>query len=202
MSGESKRRNAAGIGMGMIAVAAVAYVAGGNMARPRGLEFATSAGVPIKIQVSGAVRKPGVYELGSNSRVQEAIDKAGGLAPGARADQLNLSAKLLDAVPLVVPDQSGDGSAATDSPYALNARPSQPLGLFSDPPSGSAGAQISLNNASKAELEELPGVGPAIAQRIIDYRSSHNGFKSVDELDNVKGIGEKTMAKLRPFIKL
>lgn len=187
--------------MGAIGIAAVAFVAGNILAKPRSLDF-TSSGTPVKIQVSGAVKKPGVYELDSNARVQDAISQAGGLAPGAKTDQLNLSAKVVDAIPLVVPDQSDDGTALQDSPYALNAAPSAPRGLFSDPPPAAAGTQISINKASKEELEELPHVGPAIAQRIIDYRNSHGGFKSVDELDNVKGIGEKIMAKLRPFIKL
>lgn len=151
------------------------------------------ANAAIKIDIAGAVITPGVYELGSEARVGEALEKAGGLAEKADKDwvakNLNLAQKLSDGAKLYIPFEgetvsAGEGVVAGVSQSSANN------------PSG----KINLNTASAAELETLPGIGPSFAQRILDYRTANGRFNSVEDLKNIPGIGEKTFQKLKDLV--
>jgi competence protein ComEA len=132
----------------------------------------------IMVQVSGAVNAPGVYTLPRGSRVKDAIDMAQGAAPDADVECLNLASLLQDGQRLHVP--------------------------VKQPPSGepSADTRVNINTASQHELETLPGIGPEMAKRIIEYRKTSGGFATVDDLTNVSGIGDKVLARLKPLVKL
>ena len=143
----------------------------------------SAAPAVVVVDVVGAVRRPGVYRLPGAARVLDAVHRA---RPTGRADLagLNLAARLADGEQVVVPKRGGGGAAAMA------------------PVPGSAHAPVHLNSATLEQLETLDGVGPALAQRIIDYRTLHGGFRSLDELDQVSGIGPARMAALRGHVAL
>jgi len=139
------------------------------------------------VHVVGEVRHPGVYRIGGDARVLQALRLAGGPTRRANLQGLNLAAVIADGQQIVVPPKvaarattAGGGSAATSA-------------------TGAPG-QVSLSSASAADLEALDGVGPALAQRIIDWRTAHGGFSSVDQLDDVPGIGPARLDALRPHL--
>jgi competence protein ComEA len=137
----------------------------------------------IMVHVTGAVREPGVYKLQKGCRVQDAIGAAGGLAESADADVINLAALLTDGQRLSItekasPQQAPDGGSAI------------------------ADSLIDLNTASASQLETLPGVGPEMAKRILDWRKQNGRFQTVDDLRKISGIGERTFARLKPLVKV
>ena len=141
----------------------------------------------IVVDVAGWVRHPGVYEFTQGDRVIDAIRRAGGGKPRADLTSINLAALLTDGEQIVV-WRKGAGAA-----------------LGGGVPGGSGSIQgvealVNLNTATLDQLETLPGIGPALGQRIIDYREQHGPFRSVDDLLNVSGIGEKRLADLRPKV--
>jgi competence protein ComEA len=146
------------------------------------------AGAELYVHVAGAVRRPGVYRLPAGSRVTAAVDRAGG--PSRRGDvgAVNLAAPLEDGQQVVVPVR---GRAR---PAAAGAAGSAPAG---DAPAG----PISLSSATPEELDTLDGIGPKLAARIVQYRDEHGGFRSLDQLREVEGIGEKRFAALREAIR-
>ena len=143
----------------------------------------------IWVDVAGAVARPGLYSLPEGARVAAALEKAGGVRAKAERAAVNLAAKLTDGEQVFVPSR---GSAAVGAAGgAATAGASATAG---------SGAPISLSTATQAQLEELDGIGPALAQRIIEYREQHGGFKSVDQLQEVSGIGEKRFQALKDSI--
>lgn len=162
----------------------------------------------VVVHVAGAVAKPGVLHLSSESRVQDAINEAGGAAQDADLEALNLAAKLVDGTQVFVPHRKpgtanqpavGDeyvGGEQADSPYVAVQRAES--SKSSTPGAGS----ISLNTSGMSELERLPGVGPATAQKIIEYRKEHGGFTSIDEVMAVRGIGPKKLEAMRKYLRL
>ncbi|HEX6254323.1 MAG TPA: helix-hairpin-helix domain-containing protein [Euzebyales bacterium] len=151
-----------------------------------------SAG-PLVVHVSGAVTSAGVVELPAGARVLDAVEAAGGLRRRARTDQLNLARPVVDGEQIHVPD-SRPGSTGPVAPGAV-----ADAGTGAAAVAGTAGP-LSLNTASAAELEALPGIGPVLAGRIVSHRESVGGFTAVDELLEVSGIGEKTFAALRDLV--
>jgi competence protein ComEA len=140
----------------------------------------------LLVYVTGAVRRPGVYRVPERSRVVLGVRRAGGAMARADLTAVNLAAPLQDGQQVVVPRRVAGGSAA----------------LGGGAPAGAAaGAQVSLATATAEQLDELDGIGPTLAERIVEYRQSHGGFASIDELGQVDGIGEKRLEALRDALQ-
>ena len=144
----------------------------------------TPVPTPLLVHVSGAVRSPGLVSLPAGSRVVDAVTAAGGATSAADQSGINLAARLIDGQQIVVAKR---GAAPTAAPVAGGG-------------GGPATAPVSLSTATAAQLETLPRIGPALAARIIAYRDAHGGFRSVDDLGQVGGIGPQTLAGLRDMV--
>ncbi len=151
------------------------------------------AGAEIVVDVSGKVRDPGVHRLPAGSRVADALTAAGGVRPGTDTDALNRARFLVDGEQVVV---GSPALAPGAGGVPANGAPAGPGGG----PAGAA-APVSLNTATVDQLDTLPGVGPVLAQHILDYRTQHGGFRSVDELREVNGIGDRRFADLRNLVR-
>ncbi len=141
-------------------------------------------GEQLVVDVAGKVRRPGVLTLPAGSRVHDAIERAGGARRGVDLSSLNLARLLVDGEQVLVGVTPPAGSAAA----AVGGAP--------------AGALLNLNTATAEQLEELPGVGPVTAESILAWRTDNGAFSSVDELLEVDGIGEKTLADIAPHVTL
>ncbi|MFC8006456.1 helix-hairpin-helix domain-containing protein [Streptomyces olivaceus] len=161
---------------------------------------AASAGAEIVVDVGGKVRKPGVHSLPAGSRVADALRAAGGVRPGTKTDGLNRARFLVDGEQVIVGASPPPGAGTTAGGSAGS--PGSPGSPGSARAGGAApAAPVSLNTGTADQLETLPGVGPVLAQHIIDYRTQHGGFRSVDELREVNGIGERRFADLRDLVR-
>jgi competence protein ComEA len=145
----------------------------------------------IAVHVAGSVTHPGVVELATGSRVIDAIEAVGGAVEGGDLDRLNLAAKLADGQRVFVPKVGEADPGVADGGGSAVASP----GAAPTP-----AAKVNLNTASQAEIEALPGIGPTYAQSIIAERQRRGGFKSVNELRSVRGIGDKRFAELAPLV--
>lgn len=163
----------------------------GSENEPGGSGHEAEAASAVLVHVAGQVASPGLYRLPPGSRVGDALERAGGPLPEARLDLVNLAQPLVDGEQVLVP--------GPDDPA-----PHPGVGASGVPPRGATGSggNLDLNRASAAELQELPGVGPVLAERILAHREAIGGFRTVDELRDVKGIGEKTFAELEPLVTL
>lgn len=140
----------------------------------------------ITVDVKGAVKSPGIYDLPVGSRVHDAVQKAGGLTEEADSKSLNLAQKISDEALVYVPTK---GEEATSQQAASGTSPST-----------SKEKKVNLNKASLEELKQVKGLGGKRAQDIIDHREANGKFKSVDELKKVSGIGAKTIEKLKDYV--
>lgn len=160
-----------------VSVEATANAGLGRGAGPSGASGASGSltrSSSMVVHVAGAVREPGVVRLSDGDRVADAIDAAGGWSRGADRAGVNLAARVVDGQQVVVPSKLAGAAGA----------------------SGSTGP-ISLSSATAAQLDELEGIGPGLAQKIIDFRTQNGGFSAVDQLGEVPGIGEKRLESLR-----
>jgi competence protein ComEA len=142
----------------------------------------------VYVHVTGAVRRPGVYRLPSWARLDLAIMRAGGATRAADLVGVNLAAKVSDGQQVIVPRRIPSAGAAVDATGAGAA--------------GEAGAPISLNTATAEQLDELEGVGPATVQKILDWRRQHGGFSSVEDLQQISGIGPKRFETLKDKVRM
>lgn len=152
----------------------------------------------VTVHVAGAVRRPGLYRLPAGSRVDDALRRAGGAARRADLAAVNLAARLDDGRQILVPRRAagppGTAAAAVGGAGGGTAAAAATAG------GGPPAAPINLNTATLEQLDTLDGVGPGIAQRILDYRARHGGFRRVEELGEVPGIGDKRLAALTPLV--
>ena len=138
----------------------------------------------VVVDVVGAVRRPGLYRLAHGTRIADAVARAGGATGKADLAQVNLAAPLADGQQVIVPKRGAPGAAAAGAAGAP----------------GAPAAPVSLSTATLEQLDTLPGVGPVTAQKVLDYRTKHGAFTSVDELDAVPGIGPKRLEQLRELV--
>ena len=153
------------------------------------------ADATIVVAVEGAVASPGVYPLPADARAQDALDAAGGPAADADLAAVNPARRLEDQERLVVPRLGSDGAGAV---VAAEEAPAGPTAAVAAAPD--AAAPIDVNAASAAQLDALPGIGPVLAQRIVDYRLEHGPYGTIDELANVEGISPRMVGELRPLV--
>jgi competence protein ComEA len=193
---EISRRRALAYVLALLAVLTLA----GRLALRSESQGAESAAVPanmraapapvrrLLVHVVGQVLEPGLYSLPDGSRVNDAIEKAGGAKPKAALELVNLAAPVADGQQVVVPSKREAAQIA--------------MGGSAGGPLGGLGGKVHLNSATLDQLDELPGIGPVTAQKILDYREAHGAFGSIDELDAVPGIGPATLAELRDLVDL
>jgi competence protein ComEA len=183
---------------GAVAGAARTTTSSSSSSPPAGDGVSVSAApareVSATVHVVGAVRRAGVYRLRGDQRVQDAISRAGGATAGADLQAINLAAKVADGQQVVVPRKGRAGAPATAAGGADAA-------TASGAP-GAASAPVNLNSATAEQLDTLDGVGPATAQKILEYRSQHGGFSSIDDLGQIPGIGPKRLESLRAQVTL
>ena len=203
MSGQAVRVGGAALALlaaVALAAGAVALLTGGDDAAqvrivaPEPTAAATPAATDIRVQVSGAVMSPGVYAMNNGDRVMDAIAAAGGVDPGADLSGINLALRVQDEAHYHVP-------TVGETP------PPSPAGASSTSPrTGGRGTNfttnllIDLNTASAQGLESLPGIGPVMAGRIVAHREVNGPFAAVDDVQDVPGIGPKTLESIRSLV--
>jgi len=160
----------------------------GSLASSSPIADSLNAAGEVVVHVAGDVRKPGLLHLPAGSRVADAISAAGGPSNSKAENSVNLARLLVDGEQVMVGSGAQQANAGQQQSNAQG--------------SGTSSGKVSMNSASQQQLETLPGVGPALAQRIIEYRTANGSFRSVDELDEVSGIGPATLTRLRPLIQL
>jgi competence protein ComEA len=131
----------------------------------------------IYVHVAGAVRRPGLLRVSADTRVATVLERAGGVSRRADLTAVNLAAKVQDGQQIVVPVRGAAGAATAP------------------------GVQVHLSSATAEQLDEIDGIGPTLAERIVEYRDAHGGFGSIEELAQVEGIGEKRLATLRDAVQ-
>jgi competence protein ComEA len=181
------------VAVGLVVLAAIGLLAGYGMAmraRPEPVSVQlTPAPSPeestgtVYVHVGGAVERSGLYELPPGSRVNDALEAAGGATANADIDAVNLAAPVSDGDKVLIPER-GETQGPPDQGG-----------------SGGSGQQlININTASASDLEALPGIGPALAQRIVAFREERGGFRTIEELLEVSGIGPRTFENLRDLV--
>jgi competence protein ComEA len=184
---------------------ALTEVSGGAASPQASVAPSPQGTAPLVVYVCGAVRAPGVYTFSPGARVADLIDRAGGATGAAALETINLAALLTDGQQIVVPRRGDVAAGAPPAPGAdasagaasvTSAGATQGSGAVT----GGAASLVNLNTASLSELDALPGVGPSTAQKIVDYRTANGGFKSVDDLKNVSGIGDVRFAELKDLV--
>lgn len=168
---------------------------------PQGARSVDSA-AGVVVHVAGCVKKPGVYTLSAGARVVDAVHSAGGPGQDADLDSVNLAARVKDGQQITLQSKRVQVTSmipmlgvrskikTSSSKWSASTLSSQPQQI------------ININTANIAELDQLPGVGPSTAQKIIDYRSQIGQFTSIDQILEVKGIGPKKLEKIAPYIRL
>lgn len=154
----------------------------------------------LVVAVAGKVRHPGLVRLAAGARVQDAVRAAGGVRPGASLGLLNLARPVVDGEQILV--GVGGAAAGPAAPAPGPGGGTAGSGGTGAGATGTGGAPVDINTATESDLEQLPGVGPVLAQRILDWRTAHGSFSSVDQLRQVSGIGDKKFADLRPQVRV
>lgn len=182
--GEKSGPEAFGAGAGNSAAGKPDSGNGGSGASSKDGGFKVSGGSrKLIVDVAGAVRRPGVYRFGQGARVIDAIARAGGVTRQAMAGAINRAATLSDGQQVVVPSTAGMATASSAGSSATATAETQ--------------GPVSLGTATREQLEEIDGIGPVTAEKILEFRDSQGGVGSVDDLDQISGIGPTTMESLR-----
>ena len=177
--------------LALVLVVAGKLLVGSGSARPaRAFPLPATASPPappprLVVDVAGAVRRPGLYRLPQGSRIADAVTRAGGATAKAALDNVNLAAPLADGEQVVVPLRVPGGAAMAGGAGGGG---------------GPAAGPVNLSTATAEQLDALPGIGPVTAQKIIDYRTQHGAFHSVDELDAISGIGPAKLDQLKGLV--
>jgi competence protein ComEA len=174
------------------ALSATPQTGGGSPGASAAASAQPSAAPDLVVDICGEVARPGVYHLAAGARICDLLEAAGGATGRAELAAVNLAAKLTDGQQVVVPKR---GQAVSTAP---SAGVSGGSGGASVP--GAAAGPVNLNLATVEQLDALPGVGPSTAQKIVDYRTSNGGFRSVEDLKNVSGIGDAKFAALKDLV--
>jgi competence protein ComEA len=156
--------------------------AGSTSADATGLSVDSQGGTDVVVDVAGAVTDPGVYRLPAGSRVNDAVERAGGATAAASVESINLAARLTDGQQVVVPEKVRGSAGAVAS-----------AGTATEGQTG----PINLGSATVEQLDTIEGIGPVTAQKILEFRDQHGGISSIDQLDQIDGIGPATMETLR-----
>jgi competence protein ComEA len=181
---------AVGVALAVLALVGqrLAQAGAGRVPEPVAVPLEPVAEAPqravLVVHVVGAVRRPGLYRMREGARIADAVRRAGGAGRGADLAAVNLAAPIVDGVQILIPSTAPQQSGTADS-----GEPLEPIG-------GAA----SLSSATVEELDELPGIGPITAQKIVDHRTEHGPFASVDDLDAVPGIGPTRIEQLRELV--
>jgi competence protein ComEA len=178
-------------------------------ARPQAVPKQDSGDRRIWVHVAGAVRRPGLYRVAPDARAGTAVDAAGGVARRADLRAINLATKLRDGQQVIVPARGERAAVAPGTAAPPGGAAVGPGGATAAPGAGPAapggaapaGAKVSLSTATVEQLDGLDGIGPTLAQRILQWRDAHGGFKSVEQLREVEGIGEKRFEALRSAVQ-
>ena len=146
----------------------------------------TPTPAPLRVYVSGAVLKPDVYTLSPGSIIKDALEAAGGATSEADLDNVNLALPLRDGMHIIVPHKGESPPQTASNPPGIS--------------SSNASNLININTASQSDLETLPGIGPSLARRIIEYRETYGPFQHIEDIKGVKGIGEATFERIKDYI--
>lgn len=154
-------------------------------------------GNTIIVHITGEVKNAGIIELPEESRIADAIEQAGGVTEEADLDQVNLAFVLSDGQKIYIPNKKE--REANEGKVYITAESGNNV-IIKDKIEGGKKQKVNINEAKQEELEELPGIGPSIAKKIIEYREQNGKFTSIDELQEVKGIGEAKLENIKEYI--
>jgi len=164
----------------------------------------------VSVYVCGAIKNPAVYRLAPGSRIIDAVTKAGGLSRDADAEAINLAEPLVDGMKVDIPKKGAHTVGELENGAVdLHGRPQTTSHRSSHHGTGRSGSHklqsgqtIDINTASETDLTQLPGVGPTLARRIVEYRQANGPFATVDDLQNVSGVGPSKFAKMEAFLRV
>lgn len=196
-----------GVMAGFVLAGVLVFVSRAPAGEPIVLQPAPTK-APIAVHVIGAVPRPGLYEFAEGARVQDAIDAAGGLLAQASVEALNLAAPLEDGKQLIIPYKDGtqvvtgaEGDVELPTSEEPSVLPPAESSIEGEAPvTGPNTELVNINTATLDELNSLPGIGPTLAQRIIDYRTENGNFSTIEDLMNVSGIGVSTFEDIKDLI--
>ena len=152
----------------------------------------------IVVHITGEVKKPGVVKTKEGSRIEDIIEAAGGLTENADITDVNLAYTVEDGVKICIPSNNDE----TDAKENYISEDAGENIIISDEETSSKASVVNINNATQEQLEELPGIGPSIASRIVEYRTKNGKFKTIEDIKNVTGIGKSKYEKIKELIKV
>lgn len=156
----------------------------------------------IIIYITGAVANEGIYELDENSRIADAIDKAGGITEEANINNINLAFVLEDGVKIYIPKKGDNSNEIKDDTNTYISKRSDNIELAQSTKNNNTNNKVNINTANQTELERLPGIGASIATKIISYRNKNGKFINIEDIKKVNGIGESKYEKIKDLIKV